>query len=77
MDGMTMLVNGSTSLATRIDIRTQYEGSPVAIAMDYQQLPNGPSMMTRMTVQIPKESIVVQVESFGFVRLAGPNIPQL
>jgi hypothetical protein len=77
MDEMTMLVNGSSYLATRIDIRTQYEGSPVAIAMDYHQLPNGPSMMTRMTVQIPKESIVVQVESFGFVRLAGPNVPQL
>lgn len=74
MDEMTMAVNGSTYLATRIDFKTQYEGSPVTIAIDYEQFPNGPSMMTRMTVQIPKEDITVHVESFDFVRLAGPNV---
>lgn len=74
-DEMTMLVNGSTYLASRIDFRTQHEGSPVAIAIDYEQLPNGPSMMTRMTVQIPGEDVVVNVESYGFVRLAASNIP--
>ena len=71
-DEMTMQVNGYTYLATRIDFKTQYEGSPVAIAIDYQQLPRGPSMMARMTVQIPKDDILVNVESFDFVRLAGP-----
>lgn len=71
VDEMTMQVNPSTYLATRIDFKTQYEGSPVAIALDYLPLPGGPSMMTRMTVQIPKENIVVNVESFDFVRLAG------
>jgi hypothetical protein len=74
MDEMTMAVSGSTYLATRIDFKTQYEGSPVAIAIHYEQMPNGPSMMTRMTVQIPKEDIVVNVESFDFVRLAAPNV---
>jgi hypothetical protein len=73
MDEMTMVVNGSTYLATRIDFRTQHEGSPVAIAIDYEQFPNGPSMMTGMTVQIPKEDIVVNLESFDFLRLAGAN----
>jgi hypothetical protein len=73
MDEMTMAVSSSTYLATRIDCKTQYEGSPVAIAIQYEQFPNGPSMMTRMTVQIPKEDIAVHVESFDFVRLAGPN----
>jgi hypothetical protein len=72
MDQMTMAVNSSTYLATRIDFKTQYEGDPVAIVIQYEQFPNGPSMMTRMTVQIPKEDIAVHVESFDFVRLAGP-----
>jgi hypothetical protein len=72
-DDMTMVVNSSTYLPTRIDFNTQYEGSPVAIAVDYEQLPNGPSMMTRMTVQTPNESIVVNVQAFDFVRLAGPS----
>jgi hypothetical protein len=75
LDEMMMTVSSGTYLATRIDFKTQYEGSPVAISVEYENLPNGPSMMTRMTVQIPKEDIVVNVESFDFVRLAGPNIP--
>jgi len=72
VDEMTMQVNGPTYLATRIDFKTQYEGSSVAIAIDYQQLPGGPSMMTRMTVQVPKENIIVNVQLFDFARLAGP-----
>ena len=72
-DEMTMNVNGATFLATRAEINTQHEGSPVTIALDYQQLPNGPSMLARMNVQIPKDNIVVNVESFDFVRLASPN----
>lgn len=75
MDEMMMLVNGSTFLPIKVDIKTHYEGSPVAIALDYQQLPNGPSLVARMTVQIPHEGIVVNVESYDFVRLAGAVLP--
>lgn len=74
-DEMTMLVNSASYLATRADFRTQHDGKPVAIGLDYQQLPNGPSMLARMTVQMPMDNIVVNVESFDFVRLAGSNIP--
>lgn len=70
-DEMTMMVNAATFLPTRIDFKTQYEGSPVSIAVDYEQLPGGPSMMMRMTVQIPKDDIVVNVESFEFLRPSG------
>src|SRR5262245_31778967 len=73
-DEMTMLVDAATYLASRIDIKTEHEGSPVNIGFDYQKLPNGPSMMTRMTAQIIKEGVVVNVESFDFVRLAVPNV---
>jgi len=73
LDEMTMLINRSTYLVTRADFKTQHDGSPVSIAVSYSQLPNGPGMMTRMTVQIPKEDIVVQVESYDFIRLAGPT----
>jgi hypothetical protein len=74
-DDMVMQVNTSTFLPSRIDFKTQFEGDPVLIGIDYQQLPNGPSMMGRMTVQIPKDDIVVHVESFDFVRLAGASAP--
>jgi hypothetical protein len=74
MDQMTMVVNSGAYLATRVDCKTQHEGSPVTITIHYEQLPNGPSMMTRMIVQIPEEDIVVNTESFDFVRLAMPNV---
>ena len=70
-DDVTIIFNSTTYLASRIDVRSQHEGSPVTIAIDYEQLPNGPSMMSRMTVQIPKDSIVINVESFDFARPAG------
>ena len=73
LDEMTMTVNPATYLATRIDFKTQYEGEPVSIAADYQQMPGGPSMLTRMTVQIPGESVVVNTESYDFMRLAAPG----
>jgi hypothetical protein len=77
MDEMTMTVNRSANLATRIELKTQYEGSPVAIAIDYETLPGGPSMMMQMIVQIPNEDVVVRVDSFDFVRLAGSNVVSL
>jgi hypothetical protein len=72
LDEMTAVINTRTFLPARIDIKTQNDGSPVIIAIDYEQLPNGPSVMTRMTVQIPDDDLVVRVESFDFLRLAGP-----
>lgn len=72
-DEMMMVVNSATYLPVRADFKTQHEGSPVAIAIDYERLPNGPSMIARMTVQIPHDNIVVNVESYDFVRLADPG----
>lgn len=69
MDEVTLSVNKSTYLATRLDCKTQHEGDPIAISIDYEQLPNGPSIMARMTVQLPTDSIVVNVTSFDFQRL--------
>lgn len=70
-DEMMMLVDAATNLATKIDVKTQHEGKPVTITIDYRRLPKGPSMMAQMAVQIPGEGIVVNVESYDFVRLAG------
>ena len=74
-DDLSVAASGATYLATRADCKTQHEGDPIAIAIDYEQLPNGPSVMRRMFVQIPKDDIAVHVESFDFVRLAAPTIP--
>lgn len=70
VDEMMMTVNTASYLPTKIDFKTMYEGSPVDIAIDYMQLPNGPNMATRMTVRIPSDNIVVIVDSYDFVRLA-------
>ena len=74
-DDLTMDVNSATYLATRVEVKSQHDGRPVTIAIDYQQLPNGPNMLARMTVQIPEDDVVVRAESFDFVRLAGSILP--
>ncbi len=74
-DEMTIAVNGANCLVSRIDVQTRYEGAPITIAIDYEQLQGGPSMMTHMTVQIPKDDIVVKVESYDLVRLAAAMAP--
>jgi hypothetical protein len=74
-DEMNMTVNGATYLPVHVEFNTRYEGGPVAIAIDYQQLSNGPSLMARMIVRIPQDDIVVNVDSYDFVRVAGPVIP--
>lgn len=74
-DDVSVAASGATYLATRAECTTQHEGDPISIAIDYEQLPNGPSVMRRMIVRIPKDEIAVHVESFEFVRLAAPTIP--
>jgi hypothetical protein len=74
-DDVSVAASAATYLATRADCKTQHEGDPISIAIDYEQLPNGPSVMRRMIVQFPKDDIAVHVESFDFVRLAAPTIP--
>jgi hypothetical protein len=74
LDEMNMVVSSATYLPVRAEFRSQHEGRPVTIAVDYQPLANGPSMMSHMTVHIPGDDVLVQVESFDFVRVAGlPN----
>ncbi len=74
VDEADIVVEPSTFLITRVDIKTLHDGHPVKVAIVYEQLPTGPSVMRRMTVQMPEEDIVVNVESFDFVRLAGLTI---
>jgi hypothetical protein len=75
VDEVDMSVNPASYLATRVDIKSQHEGRPVTIGIDYQVLPNGPNMLSRMTVQIPEDNIVVNVESFDFMRLGASSLP--
>lgn len=74
VDEMDIAVNTTTFLMTNIDIKTRHDGNPVSVAIVYEQFPNSPSMMRRMTVKMPEQDIVVNVEAFDFARLAGQTI---
>ena len=67
-DSMTMLVNSTTHLASHLDIRTSYEGGPMTIAQDYSAVPDGPNVMKNMRVSVPQKGLVVNVDSYDFVR---------
>jgi hypothetical protein len=67
-DTMTMLVDSTTHLAKHVDIATKYDGSPVTIAQDYGQIPNGPNMMKSMRVSAPSKNLVINVDSYDFTQ---------
>jgi hypothetical protein len=67
-DAITMLINPTTNLATHIDIKTTYDGGPMAIAQDYSPLSGGPNVMKTMKVSAPGKDLVVNVESYDYAR---------
>lgn len=67
-DSMTMMVNSATHLAKHVDIKTDYNGDPMTIAQDYSQVRGGPNVMKTMRVSVPAKSLVVNVDSYDFVR---------
>jgi hypothetical protein len=73
-DSMTMLVDSTTHLPTHVDINTSYEEGPMSIAQDYMPIPNGPNMMKSMKVSVPQKNLVVNVDSYDYMRQsASPN----
>jgi hypothetical protein len=67
-DSMTMFVNSTTHLPTHVDINTSYEGGPMSIAQDYMPIPNGPNMMKSMKVSVPQKNLVMNVDSYDYIR---------
>jgi hypothetical protein len=68
-DNLTMLVNPATHLAKHIDIKTDYDGGPLAIAQDYGPVNgSGPNMMQSMKVSAPQKDLVINVESYDFTQ---------
>ena len=67
-DSITMLMNSSTHLATHIDINTNYDGGPVTVGQDYEQLPAGPNVMKSMKVSVPKKDLVINVASYDYMQ---------
>ena len=74
-DSVTMLVNGRTHLATHVDIETDYKDGPMIIAQDYAPLPDGPNVMKSMRVSAPKKDLVVNVDSYDYVRQSAASRP--
>jgi hypothetical protein len=74
-DSMTMLVDPATHLATRVNIKTDCDGGPMTIAQDYAPIPGGPNMMKRMIASAPKKDLVVNVDSYDYVRQSAASRP--
>jgi hypothetical protein len=74
-DEVTIDLNAATYLISTVEVKTTHDGDPVLAFIRYQPLPNGPNMLMRMSVQVPGEDVVVQVESYDFVRLAASIVP--
>jgi hypothetical protein len=67
-DTMTILVNATTHLAKHIQIKTTFDGGPMTVEQDYSSVPGGPNMMKNMNVSIPKDDLIIDVESYDFTQ---------
>lgn len=74
-DLVTILVNSTTHLAARIDIKTDYKGGPMTLSQGYAPLPDGPNVMKSMRVSAPQRNLVVNVDSYDYVRQSAATKP--
>jgi hypothetical protein len=67
-DSMTMTVDAKTHLAKRVQIATNYDGSPMTVIQDYGPIPGGPNVMKSIKVSVPQKELAVDVASYDFAQ---------
>ena len=52
----------------KIEVRSELDGKPVTVTVDYAQLPNGPFYAARAVISAPKNDLVLNIEEFDYAR---------
>jgi hypothetical protein len=65
---MTMIVDATTHLAKRVQIATDYDGSPMTVIQDYGPIPGGPNVMKSIKVSVPQKELAIDVASYDFAQ---------
>lgn len=69
-DSMTLWVDAATRKQRRVEIQTTLDRKPVRIVSEFQDLPGGPTHMSRSMVDYPREEITLITENFDYARTA-------
>lgn len=68
-DSMTIWVDMGARRQRRMEINTTFENEIVRIVCDFQDLPEGPTYMSRSVIDYPNDGISVTKENFNYQRI--------
>lgn len=66
---MTVWVDAMTRRQRRVEIQSTLDRKPVRIVSDFQDLPQGPTYMTRSLVNYPGDELTIITENFDYERV--------
>lgn len=69
-DSMTVWLDANTRRQRRVEINSSFDGKPVRIVTEFQDLPNGPTYLARSVVDYPREELTLTMENFDYEHLA-------
>lgn len=67
-DSMTVWVEAATRRQRRVEVQTVFDGKPVRIVSEFQDLPEGPTYMARSVVDYPSEELAITTDNFDYTR---------
>lgn len=67
-DAMTIWLDAKTRKQRRVEIHTFLEQNPVKAAVEFNDLPAGPTYMARTVVDYPKDALQLITENFDYER---------
>jgi hypothetical protein len=68
-DSMTVWLDANTRRQRRVEINSSFDGKPVRIVTEFQDLPNGPTYLARSVVDYPREELTLTMENFDYEHL--------
>ena len=70
-DSFTLVWSVVNRRPVKTEVRTDLDGDPVQVAIDYAALPDGPFYAARTMVTAAKKDIRITIETFDYARSGG------
>ena len=67
-DSMTVWADASTQHLRKVEVMSRLDKKAVRVISEFEDLPNGPTAMSRSVIQYPGEELTVIVENFEYTR---------
>jgi hypothetical protein len=71
-DTMTLWVDPATFLFRQVQINSLYEKKPMTLNVEFQGLPQGPTIPAHVTLDYPEKQVRVLIENYDYQRLQPP-----